>query len=57
MLNADVTVFSDGTVTRIVPLVMQSSCAIDVTHFPVDQQTCLFQVRNHFRNIILKGYS
>lgn len=31
---------SSGIVTWTVPLIIKSSCPVDVTYFPYDQQTC-----------------
>ena len=38
--EAMVVVESDGTVLWIPPAIFMSSCAIDITHFPFDIQTC-----------------
>jgi len=34
------TIHSDGRVQWILPLIVQSACAVDVTYFPFDKQSC-----------------
>jgi len=35
-----VTIRHDGHVTWVVPLIVHSACAVDVTYFPFDDQRC-----------------
>ena len=36
-------IYPDGSIEWIPPAIYQSSCTIDVTYFPFDQQTCLMK--------------
>ena len=38
-------VSSDGTVLLIPDVIAQSSCSVDITHFPFDEQTCMLKVK------------
>ena len=44
LLDAELTIKSNGSIYQIVPSVIETSCAIDITNFPVDEQTCHFKV-------------
>ncbi|XP_074115235.1 acetylcholine receptor subunit beta-like 1 [Cotesia typhae] len=41
--KSNIIIFSDGNVQWVPPALYQSSCTIDVTYFPFDQQTCLMK--------------
>ena len=45
LLDAELTLKSNGSIYQVVPIVMETRCAIDITNFPVDEQTCHFQVK------------
>jgi len=41
--KSNVLIYPDGEVLWIPPAIYQSSCTIDVTYFPFDQQTCIMK--------------
>ncbi|KAI1301178.1 Acetylcholine receptor subunit beta-like 1 [Halotydeus destructor] len=41
--KSNVLIYPSGTVTWIPPAIYQSSCTIDVTYFPFDQQKCVMK--------------
>ncbi|CAH1227460.1 neuronal acetylcholine receptor subunit alpha-7-like [Branchiostoma lanceolatum] len=41
--DSEATIYSDGSVAWLFPLTMLSTCSIDVTYFPYDEQTCTMQ--------------
>nr|QRN45444.1 nicotinic ACH-beta2 receptor [Carausius morosus] len=41
--KSNVLIYPDGEVMWIPPAIYQSSCTIDVTYFPFDQQTCIMK--------------
>ncbi|KAF7990057.1 hypothetical protein HCN44_009000 [Aphidius gifuensis] len=41
--KSNVVITSDGSVNWVPPAIFLSSCAIDVTYFPFDQQTCIMK--------------
>ncbi|XP_040566096.1 acetylcholine receptor subunit beta-like 1 [Lepeophtheirus salmonis] len=41
--KSNVLIYPDGEVLWVPPAIYQSSCTIDVTYFPFDQQTCIMK--------------
>ncbi|CAG5084018.1 Similar to nAChRbeta1: Acetylcholine receptor subunit beta-like 1 (Drosophila melanogaster), partial [Cotesia congregata] len=41
--KSNIIIFADGNIQWVPPALYQSSCTIDVTYFPFDQQTCLMK--------------
>ncbi|XP_078699115.1 neuronal acetylcholine receptor subunit alpha-3-like [Branchiostoma floridae x Branchiostoma belcheri] len=41
--DSEATIYSDGSVAWLFPLTMLSTCSIDVSYFPYDEQTCNLQ--------------
>ena len=41
--KSNVLVYTDGTIIWLPPAIYQSSCQIDVTYFPFDQQRCVMK--------------
>ena len=44
----------NGSVWWFTPVVLETSCTIDVTRFPRDVQTCHFEVLEFFLNIFIE---
>lgn len=42
--KSNVLIYPNGEVLWVPPAIYQSSCTIDVTYFPFDQQTCIMKV-------------
>ena len=41
--DSEATIYSSGSLSWLYPVILTFTCAIDVTYFPYDEQTCEMQ--------------
>ncbi|XP_070580620.1 neuronal acetylcholine receptor subunit alpha-2-like [Ptychodera flava] len=43
LAGLNLNIFADGSVLKVSPAILRTPCIMDITYFPVDQQTCEFE--------------